>query len=102
MGGQVNGEMVFHCQDEIEPQRVQRDGQLDATLVEEFVVKAQAVFFFRHGLGRPVRQYQVVWSDKPIRFPAVARKADGNYENNEDQIGLVFAEDKITVRMRFA
>jgi hypothetical protein len=95
--------LLYHCQEAIELDRLVRDGQFDAMILESLFVKSETLYLIRHGLGRPVKQYQLVFSDKPIRFPGCARDAlTGLQLNDNDQIGLIFTESNATVRLRFA
>ncbi len=96
MGNQIN-----HCIEEVEPQRVHRDGMLDATLLEDTYVKANILYLIKHGLGRPVKQYSVVFTDTAIGIPVCVRAADGRFLNDADQIGLKFSAGPANIRMRF-
>ena len=94
-------DLLYHCQEDIEPGRLTRDGQFDAMLLADFYVKPETLYIVKHGLGRPVKQYQVVFADKPVKHPACARTAAGLYINDSAQIGLVFMEGLVTVTLRF-
>lgn len=92
---------VYHCKEEITPQRAQPDGMIDATILEDLYVRANTLYLIRHGLGRPVKQYSVVFCDQIIKNPKCVRDGDGRFINDADQIGLMFDVGNITVRMRF-
>lgn len=90
--------LLYHCQEEIELGRVVRDGQFDATILEELIIKPETLYLIKHGLGRPVKQYQVVFSDTPIRFPGCPRDpSTGARFNDAERIGLVFTEANISI-----
>jgi hypothetical protein len=95
-------EYLNHCREDIELERPVRDGQFDAILYEGVFPRAGVLYMVPHGLGRPVKQYQVVFSDKNIGIPACGRDSVGRFINDADQIGLIFDVDNVTARLRFS
>lgn len=95
-------EYLSHCREEIKLEHPVRDGQFDAMIYEGLFLHAGVLYMIPHGLGRPVKQYSVVFADKQIDFPACSRDATGRLINDANQIGLTFSADNVTARLRFA
>lgn len=94
-------EYISHCKEEIELELPVRDGQLDAMIYEGYFPQANALYMVPHGLGRPVKQYSVVFTDKNIATPACGRDRNGFLINDAEKIGLIFDLDQVTARLRF-